>query len=282
MSQRPASESPWVIFQLRDELYALDAYHAQEMLVVPGITPVPRSPTHVRGVINLRGKVITLLDLRLRLGMPSSRDDVENLVKLLEQREEDHRKWLAELEASVKDNRTFRLTTDPHACAFGKWYDGFHTDDLKLGAILMAFDHPHKQIHAIGQETRQLVDRGEHEKALALIERTRHGALAKMITLFEQARHMIRKQQMEIAIVLEQSGQNLAITVDNVLAVEPLAAGSVQELPSTASVEYSGLVSWLGQRQEGGASVLVLDLTRLWEIREGSGGGLVSAAGAED
>jgi purine-binding chemotaxis protein CheW len=263
MSLPPLAEAPWVVFRLKEELYAVEAQHTQEMLVAPNVTHVPNSPAHLRGIINLRGKVMPLVDLRLRLGMGSSQEDVEELVELLRKRETDHHNWLEELESSIREDRAFKLTTDPHACAFGKWYDAFHTDDLKLGAILIAFDYPHKQVHAIGLESREMIDRGDKEGALGLIERTRDGALARMIGLFEQARHMIRKQHTEIAIVLDLEGENLAVTVDSVLAVETLEPGSLQKLPPISGQPHGGLVTWLGQRPDNQGSVLILDVEML-------------------
>jgi chemotaxis signal transduction protein len=259
----PLAETPWVIIRLRAELYAIEARFTQEMLVTPTVNVLPQMPPYMRGVINLRGRVMPLMDLRMRLGLGSCLEDTAELVRLLEQREQDHRNWLAELEASITENRAFRLTTDPHACAFGKWYDSFHTEDLKLGGTLAAFDQPHKQIHGIALEARRMLDEGQQDQALELIERTRNGALSKMIVLFEQARVNVARREREIAVVLDVGAVNLVVTVDAVLAVETLESGSIQELPSVSGVEAGGMVSWLGQRQGGGGSVLILDAERL-------------------
>lgn len=61
-----------VVFQLGQELYGAEINAVRE--VVPAseyrITPVPRTPRFLQGVTNLRGKVIPVIDLRLRLGLP--------------------------------------------------------------------------------------------------------------------------------------------------------------------------------------------------------------------
>lgn len=64
-----ASGGKYMCFQLREEVYGLPILEVREIIGVIPIVPVPRAPPAVRGVINLRGKVIPVLDLRLRFGM---------------------------------------------------------------------------------------------------------------------------------------------------------------------------------------------------------------------
>ncbi len=61
-----------VSFRLGDEEYAVDILRVQEIIRPTRITPVPNSPEFVEGVLNLRGKVIPVINLRLRLGLPDS------------------------------------------------------------------------------------------------------------------------------------------------------------------------------------------------------------------
>ncbi len=59
----------YMAFQLADEVYGLEILKVREIIGVMDITRVPRAAGFVRGVINLRGKVIPVADLRLRFGM---------------------------------------------------------------------------------------------------------------------------------------------------------------------------------------------------------------------
>jgi hypothetical protein len=95
----------------------------RELVMVSEVASIPNMPDFVRGAINLRGRVMPLVDLRKRLGMVSATEETSELIRLMMQREQDHKNWLAELEACVRESREFKLTTDPHTCAFGKWYD---------------------------------------------------------------------------------------------------------------------------------------------------------------
>ncbi|MFH1061005.1 MAG: chemotaxis protein CheW [Pseudomonadota bacterium] len=265
MLQEHSTENNWVIFRLHEQYFGVPVAQTQEMLVVPTVTPVPRAPGYVRGVINLRGRVMPLVDLRLRLNMTSSLAEIEELAKMLEQREEDHKNWLAELEASVREQRKFRLTTDHHACAFGKWYDGFQTDNLRLAGLLLKFDAPHQRIHAVGKEVEAMAGRKDFDAAYALIDRTRETVLAKMITLFNEARETIRKTHTEIAVVIEHQGRTLALTVDAVDSVEALDAGTLADMSGSYGDVALNLVSMVGRRREEGTMVLLLALEQLFE-----------------
>jgi purine-binding chemotaxis protein CheW len=57
-----------VSFQLGDTFYGVDALHVVEILRAQPITPVPRARSWVAGLINVRGQIITAVDLRRRLG----------------------------------------------------------------------------------------------------------------------------------------------------------------------------------------------------------------------
>ena len=60
----------YLTFALSREKYGVDILDIQEIIGVVKITKVPRCPTYLKGVINLRGKIIPVLDLRLKFGMP--------------------------------------------------------------------------------------------------------------------------------------------------------------------------------------------------------------------
>jgi purine-binding chemotaxis protein CheW len=56
-------------FKLGEEAYGIEILKVQEIMGMLTVTPVPRTPDYMRGVINLRGKVIPVIDLRLKFAM---------------------------------------------------------------------------------------------------------------------------------------------------------------------------------------------------------------------
>jgi purine-binding chemotaxis protein CheW len=57
-------------FRLGDRLFGLDIMMIREINRILDITPVPHARDHIRGLINLRGQIVTILDLGVRLGLP--------------------------------------------------------------------------------------------------------------------------------------------------------------------------------------------------------------------
>ncbi len=71
--QRAADrEGKYLTFSLDQEEYGIGILKVKEIIGMMPITPVPKTPKFVKGVINLRGKVIPVIDLRLRFGMDFS------------------------------------------------------------------------------------------------------------------------------------------------------------------------------------------------------------------
>ncbi len=66
-----------VEFQLGEEHYALDIQIAREIVEMMPITPLPRAPRYLAGIINLRGEITNIIDLRDLLGLPGS-GSIEN------------------------------------------------------------------------------------------------------------------------------------------------------------------------------------------------------------
>ncbi len=62
-------EGKYLTFQLANEEYGIGILKVKEIIGMMPVTTVPRTPKYVKGVINLRGKVIPIIDLRLRFGM---------------------------------------------------------------------------------------------------------------------------------------------------------------------------------------------------------------------
>ncbi len=68
-------KAKYLFFNLGDELYGINIMNVTEIIEMERITEVPDMPDYVKGVINLRGKVIPVMDLRLRFKMPEREYD---------------------------------------------------------------------------------------------------------------------------------------------------------------------------------------------------------------
>jgi len=73
-----------VSFFIEDEEFAVDILYVQEINRMLQVTKVPNAPDYVNGVINLRGRVIPVINLRLRLGMPRKEPDKNTRIIVME------------------------------------------------------------------------------------------------------------------------------------------------------------------------------------------------------
>ena len=264
MSEPVSFEYPWVVFMLHRSQMAIPAEYVQSMVVASEPSKVPNAAEYIRGVINLRGTIVPLIDLRVRLGMPSFLTEIEGFCSLMDQREQDHRRWLRELEASVREEREFTLATDPHQCAFGKWYDSYKPASYTLASLLKQFEEPHRIIHGIAEKVFALAKKGDMDGALKLIEACHDRELAQMTMLFDYAKQYYRTQNREVAIVLEHRRKLIALAVDSIEAVEHFDGESLEEAPSTfAGSQETRFVTQTGRRKQNSSTVLILDTERI-------------------
>lgn len=82
-TRRNATDT-YLTFALGDESFALPILRVREIIGITDITAVPRMPPHVRGVLNLRGKVIPVIDLRRRLGFEPAPDHKRTCIVIVQ------------------------------------------------------------------------------------------------------------------------------------------------------------------------------------------------------
>ena len=74
----------YLTFKLGDEIFALDVAKVREILDFTTVTKVPQTPDFMRGVINLRGSVVPVVDMRLKLAMSSTEKTVNTCIVVVE------------------------------------------------------------------------------------------------------------------------------------------------------------------------------------------------------
>ncbi|MGE5893211.1 MAG: chemotaxis protein CheW [bacterium] len=74
----------YLTFKLEDEIFALKISQVREVMDFTTVTKVPRTPEFMRGVINLRGSVVPVVDLRLKFGMEKTEKSVNTCIIIAE------------------------------------------------------------------------------------------------------------------------------------------------------------------------------------------------------
>ncbi len=77
-------EGKFLTFILGNEEYGIEILKVREIMGIMEITPVPQTPDYMKGVINLRGKVIPIIDLRLKFAMPEVEHTKETCIIVAE------------------------------------------------------------------------------------------------------------------------------------------------------------------------------------------------------
>jgi purine-binding chemotaxis protein CheW len=256
-------DMPWVIVRAGQGLFAVSTRYVQEMVSTPQVTGVPESEGFVRGLINLRGQVMPLADFRARVGLPSLTQETADLAKMLTEREADHKRWVDELRNSVREKRPFTLTTDPHACAFGRWYDTFKTDNLLLETALKRFDEPHKALHAAGREIVQAMAQGCNDSCQSRLDELTHTTLPRLSKLFAECQTLLRESAREIAVVVRGAGPTFALAVDGIESVEPLKSDAVTSIDEAMAGARSDCLESIAKRSRDAALILTVDPQRI-------------------
>ncbi|MGZ3789758.1 MAG: chemotaxis protein CheW [Bacteriovorax sp.] len=79
-----AEDSRYLIFSLSGEEYAMPLLNVKEVIGFSETTPVPNAPEYFKGVINLRGQIISVMDLRLKLKLPKAEHGAELSIIILD------------------------------------------------------------------------------------------------------------------------------------------------------------------------------------------------------
>jgi len=101
-----AETTQYLTFKLDQETYALDITQVREVLDFSEVTKVPRMPEFMRGVINLRGGVVPVVDLRLKFGMTRTEKTIDTCIIIIDLAIEGETTLLGALADSVQEVMT--------------------------------------------------------------------------------------------------------------------------------------------------------------------------------
>ncbi len=93
----------YLTFKMEEEIFALDVGKVREILDYTNITKVPQTPDYMKGVINLRGSVVPVVDMRLKFNMPEQERTVDTCIIVVEITIEEEQTILGALVDSVQE-----------------------------------------------------------------------------------------------------------------------------------------------------------------------------------
>lgn len=138
-----AKPGKYLSFVLGREEYGLEILKVQEIIGIMEVTRVPRTPPYVRGVINLRGRVIPVVDLRTKFKMPTIEDTEKTCVIVVQVARDDTTITMGVIVDEVSEVLSFTEDQIEPAPEFGGGMEeaGFVTGMGKLGKkVLILLD----------------------------------------------------------------------------------------------------------------------------------------------
>lgn len=239
-------EFPWLIFKLQNEYYTFSSRLVCTIMTFPkDVISMPKAPMHIRGVFELRGEIIPLIDLRILFGIKSLMKEYDEFVEMLEKRKQEHIFWVKELKDSVKEKRPFTLATDPHKCEFGKWYYNFQSDSYSIKHHLQKIKEPHRKLHHAAVEVydcQQNCKECEREECLKnIFERLSGEYVPQILSLLEEIKEAFKDDYREMAVILQKDEQKFGIIADEIVSVENLETISTKM--TTESFHASKFIS---------------------------------------
>ncbi len=250
----------YFVFSARDYLLALPFYDIIQIVDSPICTSVPNMPRYIRGVIDIMGEALPLIDTRIKLSVPSRQDEVNEFVNLFMTRKQDHLNWIDTLKKAVNDDEEITVEKNPHKCAFGKWYDTYRPNTLALTSYMARFDKPHKAIHNLAVQVEELVQAGQKEQAKLLIQAAENNELINLITLFDGFEEQMRQSYQEYAVIVVHDGQKYSLSVDSIKYFEKMDE-IVSEAPLFTNIDEK-VIRGIGRKKIGDSTedIIILDL----------------------
>lgn len=252
------STLPYAIFAVGDQRFALSTEYVREMFLIPNVTPIPNTPEYVRGLINLRGKIVSLIDLRIYIDMPPLATESTSLIDELKARKQDHINWVDTLERCIRNEEPFTLATDPNLCAFGKWYKKFESSNASIQLELKKFKEPHERIHKIATQALAIAKEESKEAALALIDEKRKDDLKTLLNLFDQLITLITDREREMVVVYQHDEQITAFSVDEIISVERIPEDHIESGESVHKQQNMSLPGNIARREKTGDVLVII------------------------
>ena len=100
----------YLTFGLGEEVFALETGSVREVIELVPVTRIPKTPPFMRGVINLRGHAVPVVDLRIKFDMPTAHDTVNTCIIIVDVEVEGENCYMGAIVDSVRE--VFEMTSD--------------------------------------------------------------------------------------------------------------------------------------------------------------------------
>ena len=261
---------PSIVFKVRHGYYSINSTNISSIMRLPEYQTIPNAPDSITGIFLYRGASIPMLDMRTVFGVPSLQDEYKEFSAMLEARKQDHINWVDTLNRSVEQNEKFTLATDPHKCAFGKWYDSYKPESHIIAHHMRKIDEPHRKLHQAAldiEECNKECHNCDREECLkSVMDRAEKEYMPMVLSLLDEAIILFRSEVYhEMVLILgNQEEQQIGIVVDEVLSVEDL--NKISDNHQLEQFQRNGYITGVASSQRIPGMILELDEKKILQF----------------
>lgn len=232
-------ETPWLTFRIKDKLFAVNTKYVENIVnKVDKLSKIPYTSENVRGVFNLMGKVIPVVDMRILFGLPTIDNEVKTFFNEIDKRKDEHNAWVERLLECLNQGIQPDVLVDHKYCKFGQWFYSFETDNQNLQFVLKKIEEPHAKLHSLAklkiEDLKNNVEELENTKKLAVQYRE------KVLNLLDEMKEPYKEAYKELWVVVGNEENKIGITVDEVIS-----AGDITIIDREKQNEIVNTYSWV-------------------------------------
>jgi purine-binding chemotaxis protein CheW len=259
-TEKKTEEVLLVVFRLGEEEYAMSIASVREILKVDEITAVPNVPDYVRGIQNVRGLILPIIDMRLLVSMENREKSEKSLVQRLMK---GHTEWVENLSNAVYQGKPFTKSTDPTHCALARLLEYQRLHDPLFKELYQKIKTPHDNLHHSAVEILNRLKKNK-EEAVELFE---SGTMSDLKTVMGLLQHLeeglnIRAAREQRILVIEIRRVTLGILVDHVIEVARLPKNIIDTTPAVIS-SYGKEIKGIAKLDNGSRLIMLLDESQM-------------------
>jgi purine-binding chemotaxis protein CheW len=251
-------ENSYLIVKVNSSNYAIKLEKIREIIKLPETQDFPEMREFDRGFIKLRNEIVRIVDLRKKLRIKSISEEENDFLVHISDAKQAHIDWMNELKLSVLEDRQFKLTSDPHKCKFGIWYDSFKSSNQSINLYLRQLDLPHKIIHKLAEKVETQKKLGQKLRQIELIEEAANNELVYLLQILDSAGTFLKEARREIAVIFSINNNLVGCTADGVLNIIEILPDMIEPASKLDSKDY---VAGIAKTKDG--VILILEEDKL-------------------
>jgi chemotaxis signal transduction protein len=245
---------PWLTFTLRGNAYAINSKFIDGIMTPPDdITPIPDSPPKYIGMLNIRGDVFPLLDMRKQFKLMSVDEEIAAFEKGVEDFISVHKAAYD----TLKSRSGAAMLGDELKCPYTHWAEKMLRHKDKVSDLIAKADAPHKSIHSISAKIDELLKKEDTETEISTLLTELAKNVAAFTDILKEAEFTFKRRFRETIVNLSDDDCKLGIMVDEVLGVGEIEM--VRDSNNLNTVYSTKMFEGVGKSDKTDKEILIIN-----------------------